>query len=347
MNEYSSMKRKGINYDVGIYPFGEKRPSRPTFDPVVVQREIEIIRRDLHCNAIRIVGRDLDRLVTAAGFALDQGLEVWFSPALHEATQQETLTYFTECAKAAEVLRQRSSKVVFIAGWELTFFMHGLVLGQTGAERMQAFMKPWRLLWSAIRLGPFNQRLNRFLAEAAREVRRHFQGPVTYASGAWEEVDWAPFDFVCIDCYRDARNHAVFAQNLRKYLRIGKPVMLTEFGCCTYQGAEDRGGYGWAIVDWEADPPRLKGEFVRDEEVQAAYLAELLQIFAQQDTDGYFPFTFVMPKYPHRKDPALDLDIASYGLVKSYTDRNGITYPDMPWEPKQAFHTLAEFYRPL
>src|SRR5580704_6918237 len=123
------MHRKGINYDVGIYPFGESRPSRAAFDPAVVRREIEIIRNDLHCNAIRIVGRDLERLVRASEFALDLGLEVWFGPGFHDADEAQTLTYLTDCSKAAETLRQKSPQIVFIAGWELTFFMKGLVAG--------------------------------------------------------------------------------------------------------------------------------------------------------------------------------------------------------------------------
>src|SRR5262249_23713494 len=143
---------------------------------------------DLHCNAIRIVGRDPERLVTAAGFALNQGLEVWFGPSFHEADEERTLAYFVECAKAAETLRQKFPNIVFIAGWELTFFMKGLVLGDTGTERVQAFMKPWRLLWSTLRIGSFHKNLNRFLKEAAQQVRRHFHGPITYASGAWEDV---------------------------------------------------------------------------------------------------------------------------------------------------------------
>lgn len=341
------MRLKGINYDVGIYPFGEARPSRASFDPAIVRREIEIIRHDLHCNAIRIVGRDLDRLVTASAFALDQGMEVWFGPAFHDADKAQTLAYFTECAKAAETLRLKSPNVVFIAGWELTFFMQGLVLGEGGMDRIGAFMKPWQLLWSTVRLGPFNRNLNRFLATAVAEVRRHFHGPVTYSAGVWEEVDWKPFDFVSIDCYRDAANHKAFRQKLRKYFSYGKPVAITEFGCCTYKGAEDKGGYGWTIVDWKKSPPELKGVQVRDERVQAQYLTELSEIFVEENVDAAFAFTFVMPKYPHRADPRFDLDMASYGLVKSFTDAKGTTYPDMPWEPKQSFAALAGYYQKL
>lgn len=338
------MRLKGVNYDVGLYPFGEERPSRPIFDPDIVRREIEIIRHDLHCNAIRIVGRDLSRLMTAAEFALDQGLEVWFGPAYHDADERETLAYFKECALAAESLRLKAPRVVFLAGWELTFFMKGLVVGETGPERIGAFLKPWKLLWSTVRLGSFHRNLNRFLVRANEEVRRHFHGPVTYCAGTWEEVDWTPFDFVSVDCYRDAMNQRGFRQNLRKYFAHGKPVVITEFGCCTYQGAEKKGGYGWAIVDWKAEPPRLKGEFVRDEGTQAQYLMELIRIFDEERVEGSFAFTFVMPKYPYSSDPRFDLDMASYGLVKSYADHSGSVYPDMPWDPKEGFDALAGFY---
>jgi hypothetical protein len=36
----------------------------------------------------------------------------------------------------------------------------------------------------------------------------------------------------------------------------------------------------------------------------------------------------------------------SYSLVKSYEHgRHGITYPEMPWEPKEAFRAVADFYQ--
>ena len=50
---------------------------RPVFDPLVVHRELEIIRNDLHCNAVRICGRDIDRLSRATEDAFTDGLEVW------------------------------------------------------------------------------------------------------------------------------------------------------------------------------------------------------------------------------------------------------------------------------
>ncbi len=337
------MKRKGINYDVGTYTTGNSS-SREEFDHAVVQREINIIKNDLHCTAIRISGQDIERLLFATRCALQEGLEVWFSPALINATAAETLDYFRTCAKAAEEYRTQWPNLVFVAGCELTFFMKGLVSGDSPVERMQTFMKPWRLLMSAVRLGPFDRNLNRFLADATKVVRESFKGQVSYASGVWENVDWSLFDIIGVDYYRDVATKNHYAEKLRKYAAMGKPLVVTEFGCCTYEGAEDKGGFGWAIVDRSQTPPRLKGEYKRSEETQAKLLIDSLDIFGAEDVDGAFVFTFVMPKYPYHEDPQLDLDVASYSLVKNYIDGHGKTYPDMPWEPKASFHALADYY---
>jgi hypothetical protein len=337
------MKRKGINYDVGTFTTQDSS-SRPEFNQAVVEREIGIIKNDLHCTAIRISGQDLERLLFATHCALKQGLEVWFSPACINAAPAETMDYFRECARAVEPLRARWANVVFVAGTELTFFMKELVLGDTPAERMQTFMKPWRLVKSVIKRGSFEKNLNRFLGEAANTVREHFKGRLSYASGAWENVDWSPFDLVGVDYYRDAFTRKNYLARLRQYTLTGKPVVITEFGCCTYAGAEEKGGYGWAIVDRSQNPPRLNGKFKRSEEVQAKLISDSLAIFEAEKVAGAFVFTFVMPKYPYHEDPYLDLDTASFGIVKSYANRLGSTYPDLPWDPKQAFTTLAAIY---
>lgn len=338
------MNRKGINYDVGIFLTPDSS-SRETFDPAIVQREMEIIKNDLHCTAVRISGQEKDRLKLAAEYALRQGLEVWLTPFWINANEQETLAYLAECAQAAEQVRQQWPQVVFVVGCELTGFMKGLVEGNTPFERMGTFMKPWRLLKSTLVKGPFNKRLNAFLRQATTTVREHFHGPLTYASGPWEPVDWSRFDFVGIDYYRDARNKATFRQNLRKYFKHGKPVVITEFGCCTYQGAEEKGSYGWVIVDRSTTPRQLKGDYVRDEEGQARYLIELLDVFREEQVEGAFAFTFVSPSYPSSDDPRYDLDMASYSMVKTYTDHTGQTYQGMPWEPKAAFRCLARYYQ--
>lgn len=337
------MNYKGINYDVGTSTT-HGTLSRESFDPLIVQREIEIIKRDLHCNAIRISGESIERLELATRFALEQGLEVWFSPSLPNATEQETLKYFTECAKVAEKLRLQFPKIVFITGVELTAFMRGFLEGDTPMKRLSTLMNPFRLIKSTIRKGSFHKNLNKFLLKATSQIRENFHGKISYASGPWEDVDWLLFDFVGIDYYRDSMNRNVYKQNLLKYFKHGKPVIITEFGCCTYRGAEDKGGYGWAIVDWSKTPSQVKGEFIRDENVQANYIIDLLEIFEEVKVDGAFVFTFISSSYPCHENPLYDLDMASYSIVKTFADKNGVAYKDLPWEPKEAFIKLADFY---
>jgi len=39
-----------------------------------------------------------------------------------------------------------------------------------------------------------------------------------------------------------------------------------------------------------------------------------------------------------------NLDMARISVVKTNPDQKGATYEDMPWETKQSFHALAEYY---
>jgi hypothetical protein len=331
---------KAVNYDVGMRA-SARWPSRPDFDPAVVRRELEIIKRDLGCGAVRIFGESPQRLRVAAEHALEAGLAVWLSPDLFNAGRREWLGYLAECARMAG--RLGSSEVVFVLGRELTFFMHGLVRGSDPFARMKTFSSTPRLLANLAVKGSWNRNLNRFLTAAAAAVREQFDGPVTYASGPWEQVDWADLDIVAVDLYRDAANAAAFRDRLRPYLGHGKPVAVTEFGCCTYRGAGEKGGMGWAVVDREAAPPVLAPGLVRDEHEQAAYVADLLDVFQEEGVSAAFAFTFASYSYPHHPEPRHDLDLAAYGLVACYRDRLGETYPDMPWEPKEAFRALASW----
>ena len=132
----------------------------------------------------------------------------------------------------------------------------------------------------------------------------------------WEPVDWAPFDIVAVDAYPEAGNAATFGSELRKHLGHGKPLTVTEYGCCGYAGAGDRGGTGWAIIERDAGPPRLDGDYVRDEGEQVRYLRELNGVFAAEGVDLAFWFTFAGYGVVHDPAPRRDLDLASYGLVR-------------------------------
>ena len=100
------MKRKGVCYDVGRVMFGNWRPD---YDPKIVHRELEIIKNDLHCNAVRINGLDIDRLITTAEDALQQGLEVWLSPELWDKSPERTLAYIVKAMTAFWTCRRFSA----------------------------------------------------------------------------------------------------------------------------------------------------------------------------------------------------------------------------------------------
>ncbi|GLW99959.1 hypothetical protein [Microtetraspora sp. NBRC 16547] len=338
------MRAKGISYDTGFVRDGAM--SRKLFDSEVVKRELRIIRDDLHCDAVRVMGGDPERLELAAAYAADLGLEVWFSPYPLELTTDEMLSLLADCAARAERLRQRGAEVVFVTGAELSLMNKGFLPGDSTEERVELLRQPHLL---REQIGEVSARVNDFLAKAVALVREGFGGKVTYASVPLERVDWAPFDIMSVDLYRSVEIADRFAEGVRGLVAQGKPVAITEFGAAGYHGAGERGAHGLEIVEYDKDtgPVRLNGEYTRDEAGQAAYLRELLEVFDAGGIDSTFVFTFALYDHLHRPDgdPREDLDLASYGIVKVFEDRLGATYPDMPWEPKAAFAALADYYR--
>jgi hypothetical protein len=232
--------------------------------------------------------------------------------------------------------------VVLVTGCELSLFASGFIPGDDFGARAATLSSGDPAVWASLRELPL--RLNAFLAEAAATARKRFGGPLTYAAGPWETLDWTPFDFVAVDAYRAAHNAATYREELRRHFRHGKPVVATEFGCCTYRCAAGAGTTGWMILDDSTDPPSVKGGHQRDEGEQVTYLRELLEIFEQEGVHSAFWFSFASYALPHRTDPCYDLDLASYGLVKVLENGRGREYPDMGWEPKKVFHALAAAY---
>ncbi|MFE9360916.1 hypothetical protein ACFYPB_43615 [Streptomyces olivaceoviridis] len=307
------MRARGINYDTGTFP--GHLLTRKTFDPAQVRHEMTVIAGELHCDAVRISGRDAERLSIAARHAADAGLEVWFSPFPVDLPPAQILPFFADCAQRAETLRQGGAQVTLVTGCELSAFGHGFLPGDTYLDRLHAIATADMQWWTS--LGPVPEHLNAFLAQAATTVRAHFGGRITYASGPWESVDWTPFDLVGIDAYRTAQNADVFRTHVREALSHGKPVAITEYGTCAYRGAGDLGGMAW-------QPPQGA---IPDEDEQVRYLNELLDIFEEEGVDTALWFSFA------NYDKPRDRDIASYGVVRILDETR--------WEPKKVFHAMS------
>ena len=336
------MRGFGINYDVGFSSGGTT--THEPFDPDVVRREMQIIRDDLHCDAVRITGADPDRLEIAARHAAAAGLEVWYCPFTNGLTSDELMRLLVDGAERAERLRRAGAGVVFLTGSEISLFNGDFVPGDTHVERLRALTDAER---RAVTIGEARVRVNAFLARAVAEVRQRFGGRVSYASLPFEGVDWSPFDVIATDAgYYDATTAPGFRDGLRTQTRAGKPFAVTEFGCAAYVGAADRASRGDQIVEYDehARPIRLTEAVVRDEDEQARYVRNGLEIYDEAGVDAAFVYTFARWDLPASADPERDYDTASYGVVKVLDrGRTGTTYPGLPWEPKAAFRALAAY----
>ncbi|MFJ6168242.1 hypothetical protein ACIQH6_24205 [Micromonospora orduensis] len=340
------MRAKGMTYDTGFVRDGHNSLDR--FDPDVVRRELGIIRDDLHCTAVQIVGGDPRRLELAARAAADLGLEVWFSPYPLDLPPDEILALFLDCAERAERVRTAGAEVVFVAGVELSVMNREFIDGYRIDDRLNRLLAEPE--GRADRIADVRSRLDRFFRTAVPAIRDRFHGKLTYAAIPFEGVDWDLFDVVTLELIRSAEVADRFRDGVRDLVAAHpKAVAVTGFGTATWRGAGDVAPRSMEIIEYDEAtglPRRLDGRYDRDEAGQAAYLGELLDIFDSEGVDSAFVHLFALANLPHRPDgdPRDDLDLASLGIVKVLEGRTGDTYPGLPWEPKAAFATVAARY---
>jgi hypothetical protein len=329
------VRRHGVTYDTGFFPGGGT--SRPSFDGAQAREDLRVVADELHCDAVRITGGDLDRIEVAAKHALDLGLEVWFAPLPCELTTDAVEDLVADAGRRAERLRRDAgARVVLVVGGELSAYATGFLPGRDVYARLAALRDPPPELFASFEDSV--RRLNAFLGRCAGRARDGFDGPVTYAAGLWEDVDWAPFDVVGVDAYWDAVVAPTFRDELRARRVIGKPVAVTEFGCCTFHGATQLGALGWSVVSRRGDDRRVTGGHVRDEHEQARHLTEMFGLFDEEGVDTAFWFTFANYDKPRRDDPARDLDLGSYGVLAVEAGDGGTP---TRYVRKEAFDALA------
>lgn len=337
MKHQKAFIQKGINYDVGtnFSPASLTREWRKT----LMEQEIRVISDQLHCTSIQIYGTDIDRLIECATTALENGLHVWLQPRLIEGSQEETLAHLSKVAQVAERLRKKYKKIDLSLGCELSIFSSGIIPGSNHAERASKLHTMWWLLpW-------YNKKLNDYLREACKVVRQSFKGKISYAAALWERVDWKGFDMVGLNLYKLAYNESKYVKKLRKYHRKSKPIVIFEFGCATYEGADKMGPNSHEIIDWSTPVPQIKGNIKRSERVQANYIIELLKIYKSENIHGAFVYDFIQPYHPYSPDTRYDLDMAGYSIVKVYPSDSEKSYESGYWEPKMAFGEIAKFYK--
>ena len=329
---------RGITYDTGIDQLGGN--TRVRWTRALMAGEIDAIADGLHCNAVSVTGTRIPRLIQTAEAALERGMHVMLQPRNYDRPRTEVLDHLARTAREAERLRMRHpGRVALIAGCEQSLFTPGIVPGDTFLERI-AFLGSGKVDFDALR-----ERLNVFLGQAATVARAHFGGDLTYAAGVFEQVDWTPFDIVGVDYYEFHRSRSGHARELARYRRWNRPILICEFGCCTYKGAPRRGGSGYDIVDYDHGRPKLVGKPVRSEATQARYIAQMLDVFESQDLLGTFVYTFISPDVPSSKTPKYNLDTAAFSVVKVILEDEQDYESKYRWVPKRAFHAIAAHNR--
>ncbi|TGG95445.1 abortive infection protein [Natronospirillum operosum] len=332
----TNLRIRGINYDAGVR-YSRDFHSRPCWRLDDVRRDFIAIREQLGCNAVGIMASDNQRLIEAGEIAASLGLSAWLQPRRFEASGREVAANLQQLAGAAETLRLRGHQICLNVGCELTLSSKGMVPG--GSFYRRGLLLP-KMLW----LKPYwDRKLNSLLRKLTETARAHFGGPLTYGAGDWETVDWTMFDYIGLDTYLAAYNRDVYAEQIRQRVGRGKPVVITEFGCCAYQGAADLGPNGFEVLDYRSNPPSIRAGTVRDEQVQADYLAASLDAFESAGAAGAFAFAFSEPMLPHTSDPLTDADMASFGIVK--VTQPASEHASEQWAPKAAFSMLAKRYQ--
>jgi hypothetical protein len=328
---------RGLRYRGITYEVQDGATRATSWQRARMREDMRVIREQLHCSSVSVFGTGVKRLSETATEAAERGLHVWLQPRLQNVPQREILDHLAAVGEHAEQMRRQGAAVHLSVGAEFFLFVPGIVPGDDAVERIR------NLTEGDVDMRRVSRRLDAFIAKAARVGRRVFDGQLTYGAAQDDAVDWRLFDVVSVNYYSAFPRREDYVRELKGYRRWGKPVAITEFGTCAYRGAPRRGGMAWDVVDYERTPPRTIGNLQRSEETQARYVLRLLDVFESMDLYAAQLYNFVSAESPYDPDPRFDVDLASYGVVKTVWESR--TRPGRwHWEPKQAFHAVAEHY---
>jgi hypothetical protein len=331
------LRYRGVGYDTG-WGSGPEDLTKVLWSTAIVQDEMRAIDEQLRCSTVQVFGTDIGRLVEASTEALERGLHVWIQPRLVDRPQKEILDHLARTARQAEALRRRHRAVSLVVGCEYLLFTPGLVPGGDVLERIDN-MSSGKLDWRAVQ-----RRFAAFLRRAARVARANFDGKITYAAAVGEEVDWRLFDYVGVDYYSFHRKRSGHLEELRKLRKWKRPIVVCEFGTSAFEGAQKMEGMSWSVVDYSKPVPEIPRRIVRDEQVQADYIVDVLGAFEAAGVHSACVYVFIQTDCPWSPNPRHDIDMAGFGLVKVIRDDYFNPASPYRWEPKQAFHALAKAY---
>lgn len=290
---YHTKSRWDVNPYHLFYP-----PNEVSLTDDQIRQEMKVIKDELHCDAVRIVGHTNEELIRVGKIARERGLTPWYSPRFVNATRAETESNLADFCKTA-VTAGLSSSSLIVAN-ELPYDC---------ADNLGTDIKDYK--------GRGEHFVNEFLRKGRRkdnteEVeklvqiarREGWKGAVTYASlpPKNETINWDRIedDNLVVSCnlywgknwplgraWSDKEYRAVIQELKRKAGE--RHVIISEFGTVPQHDALKSGGGAY----------KLDGSLNYDAQAQAykRYLTLL-----QQEGVGYFAYAFSEPKpgRPHQ-----------------------------------------------
>ncbi len=307
-----NLKYKGIGYFAGNLPGW---PSSPTPSRDRMERELEIIRDDLGCNAVRIVagGSYEDNLIECGKLAVDLGFDrIFICPRYMDETMEKTIERIGAFGGRVRDLKEISESIVYMVGNEFPLDTFDMIGGGGYYARVANMNKDW---------GRVVKMLPAMMREIIRVCREKYGYPISYAAIV-KEVDLIPwsdpaFESVGVNAYLmeyygwdNWRVRKLFG-GLKLYR---KPIHSTEWGCMSYT---DAGRYGaMAALHFSSG----RGY---DEDEQANYIDRYCRMLNQTGIDGSF---------------YIDYFETGAGSDTSYTLLNGV-------RRKKGFYMYKSFQR--
>jgi hypothetical protein len=256
------VKYKGIIYFAG--PMPDWRYIRPP-QKDKMEDELDTIRNELGCNAIRITGDGSagDNLIECGKIAIEKGFDrVYINPRYLGQNLESTHKKIVEFAPEVKSLREMSTAVVYMFGSEISIEQTGMVEGPNWFARMASISKY---------LNRIQSKLRPFINNVISALEDSYGYELAYASGQWEHelglVPWenTAFESVMSNVYLQeyygwteqwAMN---FLQGMKRY---GKPVHTSEFGCFSYVGAGKYGGAGSIYMDNKPEDQKEQADYI-------------------------------------------------------------------------------------
>ncbi|MEM4246144.1 MAG: hypothetical protein QW390_02490 [Candidatus Bathyarchaeia archaeon] len=299
---------KGVNYLIGRRFIDEW--GAPPSD-LEMDESLEVIRHELGCNAIKLVGDYEDTMLKCAKKCLENNFEeIILSPRYSKRSWNEDTTIdehvesIIAFSRKAEELRLNYGSITLCIGEELEFGVRGISPAATYGDRIIDLYRRWEDKWEKWekKMRPYiEERLNFYLRKMLEGVRKHFGGKVTYSASdgtkllvKWDELG---FDIVGPMYYYQKKweTQTSALKNIRLLKTFGKPLYITEFGCFTFKGASFWGGDGWY---------RYKDQEYSQEE-QAQSIREYVDLFQKGKVDGIFLYAFLERTTPDAKSTGI------------------------------------------